>query len=149
MRIAATTSPATVGPVDLILFLVKSYHTDDAARLAGGMVVDRTVVATMQNGMGNGDILAAAFNPDQVVLGVTAESGTTLAPGVVDHPGRAATFVGPYEGGGLEPAKKLADALCVGLRCRTNNVDRDRDLAQAGGGRVDASRPRAARFDMR
>lgn len=113
VRIAATTAPATVGPVDLILFLVKSYHTDDAARLAGSMVVDRTVVATMQNGMGNGDILAGAFNPEQVVLGVTAESGTTLAPGVVDHPGRAATFVGPYEGGELEPAKKLAEALAA------------------------------------
>jgi 2-dehydropantoate 2-reductase len=111
VRVAATKAPAAVGPVDLILFLVKSYHTDEAARLAGDMVVDSTVVATMQNGLGNGDILAAAFNPDQVVLGVTAESGTTLAPGVVDNPGSAATFVGPYEGAGLEPAKTLAGVL--------------------------------------
>ena len=39
--------------------------------------------------------------PQQVVQGVTAESGTSLGPGVVDHPGSAATYVGPFEGGSL------------------------------------------------
>jgi 2-dehydropantoate 2-reductase len=111
VRLPATTTPATVGTVDLSLFLVKSYHTADAAQFAASIVADHTIVATMQNGLGNGDILATAFNPTQVVLGVTAESGTTLGPGIVDHPGRAATFVGPYDGSGLEPAQALARAL--------------------------------------
>jgi 2-dehydropantoate 2-reductase len=111
VKIAATTDPATVGPVDLILFLTKSYHTDDAASLARNMVGSHTTVATMQNGLGNGDILANSFEPAQVVLGVTAESGTILGPGVVDHPGRAVTFVGPYDGGTLDVAQGVADVL--------------------------------------
>jgi 2-dehydropantoate 2-reductase len=111
VKIAATTDPTTVGPVDLILFLTKSYHTDDAASFARSMVGSQTTVATMQNGVGNGDILANSFEPAQVVLGVTAESGTILGPGVVDHPGRAATFVGPYDGGTLDRAQGLADVL--------------------------------------
>jgi 2-dehydropantoate 2-reductase len=110
-QVTATGDPTTVGPVDLVLFVVKSYHTHDAARFASSMVVDRTVVLTMQNGLGNGDVLAATFDPAQIVLGVTAESGTTLGPGVVDHPGHAASFVGPYEGGSLEQADRVAQVL--------------------------------------
>jgi 2-dehydropantoate 2-reductase len=111
VQVAATTDPSTVGPVDLILFLVKSHHTGDAARFASGIVDDSTIVATMQNGLGNGDILAKAFGAGNVVLGVTAESGTTIAPGVVEHPGHAATFVGPYEGDAFVAAEVVADAL--------------------------------------
>ncbi len=111
VKIGATTDPTTVGPVDLILFLTKSYHTDDAAGLARSMVGEQTVIATMQNGMGNGDILAKTFGPARVVLGVTAESGTTVDPGVVEHPGRAVTFVGPYDGGTLVTSQGLADVL--------------------------------------
>jgi 2-dehydropantoate 2-reductase len=111
VKIGATTDPTTVGPVDLILFLTKSYHTDDAVGPARSMVGDQTIIATMQNGLGNGDILAKNFGPARVVLGVTAESGTTVAPGAVDHPGRAATFVGPYDRRTLQASQRLAGVL--------------------------------------
>jgi 2-dehydropantoate 2-reductase len=111
VKVGATTDPTTVGPVDLILFLTKSYHTDDAAGLARSMVGEQTVIATMQNGMGNGDILAKTFGSTRVVLGVTAESGTTVGPGVVEHPGRAVTFVGPYDGETLVTSRGVADVL--------------------------------------
>jgi 2-dehydropantoate 2-reductase len=109
--VQASTDPSSVGTADVVLFFVKSFHTDDAAEAARPMVGETTVVATLQNGMGNGEILARRYDPARVVVGVTAESGTTLGPGVVDHPGRAVTHVGPFDGGSLEASERLAAAL--------------------------------------
>jgi 2-dehydropantoate 2-reductase len=109
--VRASTDPATVGRADVVLFFVKSFHTAAAAEAARPMVDDETVIATLQNGMGNGDILARCYDPARVVVGVTAESGTTLGPGVVDHPGSALTHVGPFDGGLLEPSERFAGVL--------------------------------------
>jgi 2-dehydropantoate 2-reductase len=111
VSVRASTDPAAVGRADVVLFFVKSFHTEEAAEAARPMVDDATVVATLQNGMGNGDILARRYDPSRVVVGVTAESGTTLGPGVVDHPGRAVTHVGPFDGKSLEASETLAGAL--------------------------------------
>jgi 2-dehydropantoate 2-reductase len=111
--VRAASDPSTVGRADVVLFFVKSFHTDDAAEAAQPMVDDATVVATLQNGMGNGDILAGHYGPARVVVGVTAESGTTLAPGVVDHPGRAVTYVGPFDGESLDASERFAGALAA------------------------------------
>lgn len=70
-RVPATTDPASIGPVDLVVFFTKCYHTAAAAESARPLVGPDTVVASLQNGWGNGDVLAAAYPPDQVVVGVT------------------------------------------------------------------------------
>jgi 2-dehydropantoate 2-reductase len=109
--VAATTDAGEVGVVDLVLFLVKSYHTGEAARTAAVLADSDTVVATLQNGLGHGDALAEVFDRSRIVLGVTAESGTTVGPGAVEHPGRAVTFVGPYDGDRLDAAEQFAAML--------------------------------------
>ena len=111
IQVAATTDPGEVGVVDLVLFLVKSYHTGEAARTAAVLADSDTVVATLQNGLGHGDALAEVFDRSRIVLGVTAESGTTVGPGAVEHPGRAVTFVGPYDGDRLDAAEQFAAML--------------------------------------
>lgn len=107
----ATTDPSSVGRVDIVVFLVKSFHTRAAAESVRPLVDDSTIVATLQNGLGNGEILAEIYDPQQIVLGVTAESGTSLGPGAVDHPGRAATSIGPFAGDALDRSTTLVDAL--------------------------------------
>jgi 2-dehydropantoate 2-reductase len=111
VEIGATTDPGTLGVVDLVLFVVKTYHTAEAARSAGVLAGPETVVATLQNGLGNGDVLAEIFDRSRIVLGVTAESGTTVGPGAVEHPGRAVTFAGPYAGDRLDAAERFAAML--------------------------------------
>jgi 2-dehydropantoate 2-reductase len=109
--VAATVDPATIGDVDVLIVFVKGFHTRAAAGAAAVCVTPATILVTLQNGLGNGEILAEIFPPDQVVVGVTAESGTTLAPGRVDHPGRAATSVGPFRGTNLERPERVAALL--------------------------------------
>jgi 2-dehydropantoate 2-reductase len=113
-QVPATTDPASVGPVDLVVFCVKCYHTPSAAEAARPLVDSSTVVASLQNGWGNGDVLAGVFPPEQIVVGVTYNSGTVLDVGRVAHPGVGPTTVGSFtdgEGGGPE---RLAEALIDG-----------------------------------
>ena len=116
MRVPATVDPAEVGVVDAVIFFVKCYHSDAAASLAAPLVGPETVVATLQNGWGNGDVLARHFRPDQVVIGVTYHSGTLAGPGRVRHTNTsdAPTLVGPLTGDDLTGAEALAAAIRAG-----------------------------------
>ena len=110
-RVPATTDPSQIGPVDVVVFFVKCYHTSSATELARPLVGPDTVVASLQNGWGNGDVLAAAFPPEQVVVGVTYNSGLVLEPGRVVHPADQPTLVGAFAGDGGERPARLAQAL--------------------------------------
>jgi 2-dehydropantoate 2-reductase len=109
--VTATTDPGSVGPVDAGVFFVKCYHTASAAELARPLVGAETVVTSLQNGWGNGDVLAAAFPPEQVVVGVTYNSGLIVDLGVVMHPADQPTFVGAFADGDTGRAERLAEAL--------------------------------------
>ena len=111
VRVPATTLPSSVGPADLVVFFVKCYHTAPAAESARPLVGPKTAVASLQNGWGNGDVLASVFPPEQVVVGVTYNSGTVLELGKVAHPGVGPTLMGPYEGDSTEGAARLAEAI--------------------------------------
>jgi 2-dehydropantoate 2-reductase len=110
-RVPATAEPSEIGSVDLVVFFVKCYHTASAAELARPLVGPDTIVASLQNGWGNGDVLAAAFPPEQVVIGVTYNSGLLVEPGVVIHPADQPTLVGNFTDGDAEHASRVASAL--------------------------------------
>ena len=110
-RVPATAEPASVGPVDVVVFCVKCYQTQSAAELARPLVGRETVVASLQNGWGNGDVLAAAYPPDQLVVGVTYNSGLLERPGRVVHPSEQPTIVGSFENGSGDGAARLVAAL--------------------------------------
>ena len=113
-RIEATSDPASVAVADVVVFFVKCYHTASAAETARPLVGADTVVASLQNGWGNGDVLAGVYDPGQVVVGVTYNSGTVLELGKVAHPGVGPTFMGPFAGGSLAGAERLAGTLADG-----------------------------------
>lgn len=116
VRLAATSDPAEIGQVDIALFFVKCYHTESAAQLAQPLVGSHTVVASLQNGWGNGDVLARHFDPARLVIGVTYHSGTNAGPGVIHHTNTTdvPTLLGPYEGQDTAAAEQLAQAIVAG-----------------------------------
>jgi 2-dehydropantoate 2-reductase len=109
--VRATADPSEIGAVELVVFFVKCYHTASAAELARPLVGPDTIVASLQNGWGNGDVLAAAFPPEQVVVGVTYNSGLLVEPGVVVHPADQPTLVGNFTDGDAERASRVVAAL--------------------------------------
>src|SRR5579871_4045046 len=51
LPVRATDDPAAVGPVDLVLFCVKAFDTDSAAKLIEPMIGPESMVLPLQNGM--------------------------------------------------------------------------------------------------
>jgi 2-dehydropantoate 2-reductase len=110
-RVHATTDPFSVGVADVVVFFTKCYHTSSAAERARPVVGPDTVVASLQNGWGNGDVLAGAYPADSITLGVTYNSGLLLEPGRVVHPSDQPTIVGSFTDGDTAGARRLAQAL--------------------------------------
>lgn len=119
VEIAATTvAPQT--PADLVLMCVKCYHTRAAMQLVAPAVGPDTVVASLQNGWGNGDVLAETIPASRLVVGVTYNSGTVIERGHVAHTGHGTTIVGPFEGEEKHAADRVQEALAAGgLEVRT------------------------------
>lgn len=112
VEISASTEVGAVDDaMDVVIFFVKCYHTAQAAESARPLIGSKTLVASLQNGWGNGDVLAAAFDPKQIVVGVTYNSATVRDLGVVAHTNEGATIIGPYTGDTTAVASPLADAL--------------------------------------
>ncbi len=96
--VEATDEPAKIGPTDLVLFTVKSYDTDAAARGLGPLVGDRTVVLSLQNGVDNEARIAAVVGADHVLGGAAYITAAIEAPGVV-RSGAGRIVVGELEPG--------------------------------------------------
>jgi 2-dehydropantoate 2-reductase len=111
-RVPITNDAASIGRAGVVLLFVKAGHTRAAAGTLAPLVGPSTVVASLQNGWGNADIVAETVSPDQLAVGVTYHSATVAAPGRIRHTARGATFVGPYvDGAGLEGAERVASVL--------------------------------------
>ena len=95
---------------DLVLICVKSYKTRDAAQAIKQGIGPQTVLVTLQNGVGNVEILQEIFGDERVLGGVTAEGATLLGPGKIRHAGRGDTIVGPGRDPN-GPAGKLVSAF--------------------------------------
>ncbi|MDJ0753696.1 MAG: 2-dehydropantoate 2-reductase [Ardenticatenaceae bacterium] len=82
-------------PIDRVLVLVKGPQTaaaaEDIARIlpAGGQVL------TLQNGLGNREILKQNLPTADVQAGTTAQGATVVAPGIVRHAGNGKTYLPP------------------------------------------------------
>jgi 2-dehydropantoate 2-reductase len=81
--VQATDDPASIGPVDLVLFLVKSYDTDSAARRLAPLIGAGTAVLSLQNGVDNEDRIGAVIGKDRVLGGAAYILAAIESPGVV------------------------------------------------------------------
>lgn len=99
VRIKAATSVEQVGPVDLIILLVKSFHTREAMEQAGPLLAPHTLVLSLQNGLGHEDILAEYVGRERVLAGKTYVGGTLLGPGRIIYGVRGKeTVIGELDG---------------------------------------------------
>jgi 2-dehydropantoate 2-reductase len=108
-RLRATTDAAELPPCDFGIVATKAMHTDGAIAatahaFAGGCV------ATVQNGIGNEEAIAA--HVERVIRGTTFPAGKLVEPGVVQWDVRGETTFGPFEDrpAPLAEVERLADA---------------------------------------
>ena len=108
VHIKATTDPDHIEKADLVIVFVKSPQTRPAADIAGKLVGSKGLVLTLQNGMGNANIIAETVADDRIVAGTTAHGATLLAPGRIRHAGTGATIIGMWAGKNLDHADRIA-----------------------------------------
>ena len=81
----ASDNPGDFGVTDIVLFCVKAYDTEEAAKLILPVVGPETGVIPFLNGIGHMEILERVLGPGHVIGGVANISALIEAPGVVRH----------------------------------------------------------------
>jgi 2-dehydropantoate 2-reductase len=120
LRVKATSDPQDVGPVDLLIVLVKSSYTRTALAGATALIGAQTLAITLQNGLGNEEILTEFLGADRVLSGRTYVGGALLAPGRVQIgvKGRE-TLIGELDGRISERAERISAVFNrAGLKTR-------------------------------
>lgn len=97
-KVRATAEPNDIGEVDLVIICVKSYDTKAAVKKAKNLVADKTLVLTLQNGVGNIEIIGDVVGQDKVIGGVSNQGATLLDIGHIRHAGRGETVIGKIGG---------------------------------------------------
>ncbi len=78
---------------DLVMFCVKGYQNALAIQTIAPAVGDDTTILTLQNGIGSGDDLSAAFGADKVLLGAAYVDASHPGPGVFEERGGTCRIV--------------------------------------------------------
>jgi 2-dehydropantoate 2-reductase len=99
----ATTDPAEIPACELGIVATKAMHTDSAMSAVAHAFADGAV-ATVQNGVGNEEVVAR--HVERVIRGTTFPAGKILEPGVVQWDVKGDTTIGPFE-----PSPARADEI--------------------------------------
>ena len=74
-------------PVDLLVVLTKTYHTEQALKDAAAAIGPQTQVLTIQNGLGNVERVATQVPMERVFIGMNLYNGAKQEPGRVSTHG--------------------------------------------------------------
>jgi 2-dehydropantoate 2-reductase len=104
----ATADITSVGKADLVIFFVKTYDTEKAVSDALALEKEDTVFLTLQNGLGNEEVICKKIDRKKVMLGVTGQGATLLHPGRVRHAGWGKTSIGELDHRITDRANRIA-----------------------------------------
>jgi 2-dehydropantoate 2-reductase len=77
--------PATIPKADLIIVTLKTTANHLLANLLEPIVKHDTTILTLQNGLGNEEVLAQKFGPERVLGGMAFACINRIAPGQISH----------------------------------------------------------------
>jgi 2-dehydropantoate 2-reductase len=87
VRAPAESETEKVGPVDLVVFAVKSYDNATALPRLLPLCAPHTIVLTLQNGVDSADEVAAVVGPDRVLAGAAYIATAIASPGLIEQTG--------------------------------------------------------------
>lgn len=97
-EVKATEDAQDIGQADLIIISVKSYDTKQAIMRSKSLVGENSAVLTVQNGIGNIEIISEIVGNEKVIGGVTSQGATLLDTGHIRHAGKGETVIGRIDG---------------------------------------------------
>ena len=108
----ATLEVPSVGKADLVIFFVKTYDTETAVSDALVLEKEDTVFLTLQNGLGNEEVICQKIDRKKVMLGVTGHGATILGLGHIRHAGWGKTFIGELDHRITDRAARITQMFC-------------------------------------
>ena len=82
VRVDATDDPAEIGPVDLVLYTVKTFHNRHVISTLKPLMGYETSVITLQNGVESHELLGTILGPSNILPGAYWASSHIQSPGV-------------------------------------------------------------------
>ena len=127
-RPAVTDDPAGLAPADIVLFAVKLWDTEGAAKAVLPLLATGGVVVPFQNGVESIERIGAIVGADRVMGGVAYIAATIGEPGVIVHTGTMARLrFGP-----VEPSqRKTAEALLASCQGAGIDAELSNDIRRA------------------
>jgi len=81
--------------VDLVVVLTKTHQLDDALGSISHALKPDTAVLSLQNGLGNEEIIARHVGLDNTWIGMSMVPADRISPGVIESMGAGASWFGP------------------------------------------------------
>jgi len=110
--VQATSDPASIGPVDFVMFCVKLWDVETAGAAIRPLIGPRTAVIPLQNGIDAAERLAPIVGAGAVMGGVAQISATIAEPGVIRQTGTFMRLVFGEIAGGQSARGEAVLALC-------------------------------------
>ena len=108
--VPATSNPSEIGPVDLVLYTVKTYHNAEAIPAIRPLVGPDTAVLTLQNGVECHLELAAELGAGHAMPGAYWTASSIQSPGIIASIGPTPRLSFGEEGGGTSRRTEAARA---------------------------------------
>ena len=123
-NLKATADASSLGFADVALVFVKSTMTKQAILESNAVFGPDTIALTLQNGLGNIELISEVIGIENVIAGTTAHGATLLGPGKIRHAGHGKTVIGEIFGEETSRLRKIHDTLSsAGLQTDiTDNV---------------------------
>jgi len=115
--------PVAVGETgsqpDYVLICVKAIKTREAGEEIAPWLPKKSIIVTLQNGIGNMETLTEIFEKERVVGGITSEGATVLGWGRIRHAGRGPTVFGPEDNPGARLANLVSAFNKAGFKAKS------------------------------
>lgn len=94
VHVRVQSDPAQIPRAPVAFVLVKSYQTQTAAAELEQILLPDGIAITLQNGLGNVELISSCIGSARAVLGSTSEGAAISRPGIVRHAGHGQTYLG-------------------------------------------------------
>ncbi len=104
--VECTSEVSVAKDADYVIVAVKAYNTAEVAKALASHATSSQVVS-LQNGLGNLEILERYFESNQILAASTGEASTLVGPGEVFHAASGITKIAPLAPEGRRPSIEL------------------------------------------
>jgi 2-dehydropantoate 2-reductase len=107
-EVRAYANPSKMPKADLVVVTLKTTANDRMGELVSPVLKEDSIILTLQNGLGNEELLSMLFGAERVLGGMAFVCINRTGPGEISHTDHGMIRIGEPKGGVSERARKIA-----------------------------------------